>query len=65
MEEKKIEITKQQLNDAVVYLFTDGELKSLILNNPTLLLLGPIIVIELWKILNGEKEENKDGGQEG
>lgn len=65
MEEKKIEITKQQLNDAVVYLFTDGELKSLILNNPALLLLGPIIVIELWKILNGEKEENKDGGQEG
>ena len=63
MEEKKIEITRDQLTDAMRYLFLKGELKKLTQANPTIFLLMPIIAIELWKILSGNKEV-KDNGKE-
>lgn len=61
---EKIEITKDQLNEAMRYLFLKGELKEIVKANSIIILLMPIIAIELWKILSGNKEVNEDGEEE-
>lgn len=61
---EKIEITEDQLNEAMRYLFLKGELKEIVKANSIIILLMPLIAVELWKILSGNKEVNADGEEE-
>ena len=61
MDEKKIEVTKEMIMNAMMDIFASGDLKTLVDNNPMMMLLAPIIGIELWKKLNEEQEDEEDG----
>ena len=61
MDEKKIEVTNGQIVDALMDIFTSGDLKELVDNNPVLILLAPIIGIKLWDELIKRQEDSENG----
>ena len=42
-------------------IFTSGELKKLVDNNPMMMFLAPVISVELWNELIKGQEDSEDG----
>lgn len=65
MEEKKIEVTKEDLMKAATKMCIEDESTSKLTNNiPLMLMVIPVITLKLWDQLVKIKEENENGEAE-
>lgn len=65
MEEKKIEITREDFRNAAIDMITnDKSIIELIKNVPSMMLVIPVLTVTLWDALVRIKEENENGKTE-
>lgn len=65
MEEKKIEVTKEDLMKATTKMCIEDENTSKLTNSiPLMLMVIPVITLKLWDQLVKIKEENENGEAE-